>query len=79
MYVVTLRPQKLALTSPTRGDRSVDIVRSRTQATELVAVVSRESLILVILSLTLIHIVAYILCNYMKMHNKKQQSFFLTC
>jgi hypothetical protein len=29
-----LYPQKLALTSPTRGDRSVGIVRSRTQATE---------------------------------------------
>jgi hypothetical protein len=30
----TLYPQKLALTSPTSGGRSVDIVRSRTQATE---------------------------------------------
>jgi hypothetical protein len=30
----TLYPQKLALTSPTSGDRSVGIVRSRTQATE---------------------------------------------
>jgi hypothetical protein len=29
-------PQKLALTSPTSGDRSVGIVRSRTQATEFV-------------------------------------------
>jgi hypothetical protein len=29
-------PQKLALTSPTSGGRSVDIVRLRTQATELV-------------------------------------------
>jgi hypothetical protein len=29
-----LYPQKLALTSPTRGGRSVGIVRSRTQATE---------------------------------------------
>jgi hypothetical protein len=28
--------QKLALTSPTRGGRSVGIVRSRTQATEFV-------------------------------------------
>jgi hypothetical protein len=32
----TLYPQKLALTSPTSGSRSVGIVRSRTQATELV-------------------------------------------
>jgi hypothetical protein len=30
----TLCPQKLALTSPTSGGRSVGIVRSRTQATE---------------------------------------------
>jgi hypothetical protein len=29
-----LYPQKLALTSPTSGGRSVGIVRSRTQATE---------------------------------------------
>jgi hypothetical protein len=29
-----LYPQKLALTSPTNGCRSVGIVRSRTQATE---------------------------------------------
>jgi hypothetical protein len=28
-------PQKLALTSPTSGSRSVGIVRSRTKATEL--------------------------------------------
>jgi hypothetical protein len=30
----TLYPQKLAMTSPANGGRSVDIVRSRTQATE---------------------------------------------
>jgi hypothetical protein len=30
----TLYPQKLAQTSPTSGGSSVDIVRSRTQATE---------------------------------------------
>jgi hypothetical protein len=30
----TLYPQKLALTSPTSGGRSVGIVRSRTKATE---------------------------------------------
>jgi hypothetical protein len=30
----TLYPQKLALTSPTSGSRSVGIVRSRTKATE---------------------------------------------
>jgi hypothetical protein len=32
----TFHPQKLALTSPTSGGRSVGIVRSRTQATEIV-------------------------------------------
>jgi hypothetical protein len=32
----TLYPQKLALTSPTSGGRSVGIVRSRTQTTEFV-------------------------------------------
>jgi hypothetical protein len=31
----TLYPQKLALTSPTSGDRSVGMVRSQTKATEL--------------------------------------------
>jgi hypothetical protein len=30
----TLYPQKLAITSPTSGGRSVDIVRSRTQTME---------------------------------------------
>jgi hypothetical protein len=34
-HVTPLYPQKLALTSPTSGGRSVDIVSSRTQATEL--------------------------------------------
>ena len=33
-YVTTLYPQKLALTSPTGGGRSVGIVRVRTKATE---------------------------------------------
>ena len=33
-HVTTLYPQKLALTSPTGGGRSVGIVRSRTKATE---------------------------------------------
>jgi hypothetical protein len=32
--VTPLYPQKLALTSPTGGGRSVSIVRSRTKATE---------------------------------------------
>ena len=33
-HVTTLYPQKLVLTSPTGGDRSVGIVRPRTKATE---------------------------------------------
>jgi hypothetical protein len=35
-YPTTFYPQKLALTSPTSGGRSVGIVRLRTQATEIV-------------------------------------------
>jgi hypothetical protein len=35
-YQVAPSPQKLALTSPTSGGRWVGIVRSRTQATQLV-------------------------------------------
>jgi len=34
--VTPLYPQKLTLTSPTGGGRSVGIVRSRTKATEFV-------------------------------------------
>jgi hypothetical protein len=42
-FVNTLYPQKLATTSPTSGGRSVDIVRSRTKATELVSKLSFPS------------------------------------
>ena len=35
-HVTPLYPQKLALTSPTGGGRSVGIVRERTKATEFV-------------------------------------------
>jgi hypothetical protein len=34
-HATPLYPQKLALTSPTSGGRSVGIVRSRTKATQL--------------------------------------------
>jgi hypothetical protein len=34
-HATSLYPQKLALTSPTNGDRSVGTVRSRTKATEV--------------------------------------------
>jgi hypothetical protein len=37
-HVTPIYPQKLTLTSPTNCGRSVDIVRSRTKATELVKV-----------------------------------------
>jgi hypothetical protein len=37
IYATPLYPQKLALTSPTNGGRSVGIVRLRTKATELVS------------------------------------------
>jgi len=36
-HVTPLYPQKLALTSPTGGGRSVGMVRPRTKATELVS------------------------------------------
>jgi hypothetical protein len=38
-HVAPLYPQKLALTSPTSGGRSVGIVRSRTEATEFSLVI----------------------------------------
>jgi hypothetical protein len=43
-HVAPLYPQKLALTSPTSGGRSVGIVRWRTEATEfsLALVLGRE-------------------------------------
>ena len=44
-HVTPLYPQKLALTSPTGGGRSVGMVRSRTKATEfsLVLDILRQS------------------------------------
>ena len=41
-HVTPLYPQKLALTSPTGGGRSVGIVRSRTKATEFSLVLVHE-------------------------------------
>ena len=38
-HVTPLYPQKLALTSPTGGGRSVGIVRWRTKATEFIIIV----------------------------------------
>ena len=45
-HVTPLYPQKLALTSPTGGGRSVDIVRVRTKATEFSLVSEVKSLLL---------------------------------
>jgi hypothetical protein len=42
IHVVLLYPQKLALTSPTSGGRSVGIVRSRTQATVFVVCLPKK-------------------------------------
>ena len=44
-HVTPLYPQKLALTSPTGGGRSVGIVRSRTKATELVMTSTQKCMI----------------------------------
>ena len=43
-YVTPLYPQKLALTSPTGGGRSVGIVRSRTKAMDLVISTNQRKL-----------------------------------
>ena len=43
-HVTPFYPQKLALTSPTGGGRSVGIVRSRTKATEFGVVQSLDSI-----------------------------------
>jgi len=45
-HVTPLYTQKLALTSPTGGGRSVGIVRVRTKATEFLFVLSKTFLIL---------------------------------
>ena len=44
-HVTPLYPQKLALTSPTGGGRSVGIVRSRTKATEFSLVIMKLRLL----------------------------------
>jgi len=46
--VTPLYPQKLALTSPTGGGRSVGIVRSRTKATEFSLVYYRYSALMLV-------------------------------
>jgi hypothetical protein len=50
-----LSPQKLALTSPTRGGRSVGVVRSRTKATEVVLYIYIYSLRYCALLITLLN------------------------
>jgi len=41
-HVTPLYPQKLALTSPTGGGRSVGMVRSRTKATEFLGLINND-------------------------------------
>ena len=47
-HVTPLYPQKLALTSPTGGGRSVGVVRSRTKATEFFLCLCGPSSVVVI-------------------------------
>ena len=42
-HVTPLYPQKLALTSPTGGGRSVGVVRSRTKATEFYVIFKKAT------------------------------------
>jgi hypothetical protein len=51
-HAAPLYPQKLALTSPTGGGRSVGIVRSRTKATELVGCYTFRAVMAISLRLT---------------------------
>ena len=65
-HVTPLYPQKLALTSPTGGGRSVGIVRSRTKATEF----SLVSLVLLCTSDQLVAQAAtYRICNTIDEHS----------
>jgi hypothetical protein len=52
--VTPLYPQKLALTSPTGGGRSVGIVRSRTKATEFIIIIIIIIIIIVVIILIII-------------------------
>ena len=56
-HVTPLYPQKLALTSPTGGGRSVDIVRVRTKATEF----------------SLVYLVGFIKKNYHDARSRESQ------
>ena len=68
-HLTPLYPQKLALTSPTGGGRSVGIVRSRTKATEF------SFLVLVLLKLRVHFKLIYYVC---KQHNENVISFELS-
>ena len=46
-HVTPLYPQKLALTSPTGGGRSVGMVRSRTKAMEFSLVLVHDNLVVI--------------------------------
>ena len=47
-HMTPLHPQKLALTSPTGGGRSVGIVRLRTKATELLMRLTVEERVFIV-------------------------------
>jgi hypothetical protein len=68
-HVTPLYPQKLALTSPTGGGRSVGIVRSRTKAMEFSLVspkyITAEAPLLVV-------------SNYREVLEKIKESYYVT-
>jgi len=70
-HVTPLYPQKLALTSPTGGGRSVGIVRSRTKATELVSYIIFHYIILYYITLH------YVMLFYVTFYNVILDYFIL--
>jgi hypothetical protein len=57
-HVTPIYPQKLALTSPTGGGRSVGIVHSRTKATEFSSVLALHE------GFSSVRLVRYLVSNY---------------
>jgi hypothetical protein len=64
-HATPLYTQKLALTSPTSGGRSVSIVRSRTKATELVIIVIIIIIIIIIVIMMILLVVVVIIMMVM--------------
>jgi len=68
-HVTPLYPQKLALTSPTGGGRSVGIVRSRTKATEFYILCAMRCAVIIICFICYsisIYAAEYILCSTLR-------------